>query len=70
MKTITVKELKEILNKYDENLPVAFRMFSEYALLEESELEIKELQPPREDGWVHDKRPDKPYIQYLVFPGN
>jgi len=68
--SMNVSELIELLKTYPRNLPVAYECFSEHKLLEAGEIEIEELCHPREDGWVANKRPDKPTMKYLVLPGN
>jgi len=70
MKAITVSDLIDFLKNQRQDLPVAYRCFSEFVLMEVSEIEISELCHPRADGWVHDNRPDKPTMEYIVFPGN
>lgn len=70
MKPITVRELIRHLQKFDQNLPVAYHLHSEHCLMELGEIQVDELCEPRPDGWVANWRPDKPSIQYLVFPGN
>lgn len=67
---MTVRELIKFLETEDQNLDVVYRLFSEKVLLEETNIVVEELCPPREDGWVQNKRPDKPHKPYLVFPGN
>lgn len=67
---MTVSELIELLRAYPQDLPVAYRLFSEKCLLEAKDIDIEALCEPRADGWVANKRPDKPTIDYLVFPGN
>lgn len=67
---MTVAELIELLKTKPQNLPVAYQIYSEYALLKPDDIEVEELGYSREDGWVHDKRPDRPSQMYLVFPGN
>ena len=67
---MTVKELIEILQTKPQDLQVAYRCYSEWSLLEADEIEIRALCNPRVDGWVHDKRPDKPTQEYLTLPGN
>ena len=67
---MNVGELIKFLKKQSKDLPVAIRMCSEQLLLEASDIRIAELCEPRPDGWVQDKRPDKPSIKYLLFPGN
>ena len=65
-----VKELKEYLETLDPEMPVAYIQYSENMTLSREDLEIKELCEARNDGWVAEKRPDKPALPYLVFPGN
>lgn len=67
---MTVKELIEILNTYDQTLPVVYGIFSEQCLLIAEDLKVKNLCEARPDGWVQDERKDMPTVQYLVFPGN
>lgn len=66
---MTVKELIEFLLQQPQDLLVAYKLHSEQCLLEEIYIEIEELCTPRDDGWIHDMRPDKPTQSYLVFPG-
>lgn len=65
-----VSELISILQRMDQDLPVAYKLFSEKCLLEELDLTVQNLCVARKDGWVHNARPDKETIPYLVFPGN
>lgn len=65
-----VSELIEFLKTQPQHLPVVYECYSEYALLEAKSIEVDELCPSREDGWVASPRPDKPTRQYLVLPGN
>lgn len=67
---MTVAELVLFLQTQPQGLQVAYRRFSEQALLEASDIEIAEKCLPRSDGWVADERPDKPTQRYLLFPGN
>ena len=67
---MTVKELIELLQTKPQDLLVAYDLYSEQVLLEADDIRIKTLCEPRPDGWVHDKRPDKPTREYLIFPGN
>lgn len=67
---MTVKELIKVLKQYEGDMPVCYRCCSEYSLLSPDQLRVVELQEPRRDCWVGEKRPDKPSIPYLVFPGN
>lgn len=65
-----VKELKAYLENLDPEMDIAYTCCSENVILEEKELEIQDLCEARNDGWVANKRPDKPSVPYLVFPGN
>ena len=67
---MTVGELIKALQDYPEDLPVCYSCCSEYVALEASQLDVLEACEQRADGWVHDKRPDKPTRKYLAFPGN
>lgn len=67
---MTVAELITILHSFPQDLPVVYRCCSENCLLEHGDLEVREECEPRDDGWVPNKRPDKPTRTYLVFPGN
>lgn len=67
---MTVSELIEILKSYPKDLEVAYYKYSEQCLLEEKEISIEEFCLPRPDGWIENKRPDKPFKEYLVLPGN
>ena len=67
---MTVAELVDFLQKQQQDLPVAIKMYSEQYLLDAEDITIDELCEPRPDGWIHNKRPDKPAIFYLIFPGN
>ena len=68
---MTVAELIKFLQTQPQDLPVAYRLYSEQKLLETAEIKIDEFCKARpDDYWVENKRPDKPSIKYLVFPGN
>lgn len=67
---MTVGELIELLQKHPKDLPLIYSLYSEFALLEQSEIALIEASEVREDGWVHRARPDKPSKLYLCFPGN
>lgn len=67
---ITVKDLIVRLCKLPQDLPVAYALHSEYCLLELKDIEVSRQCEPRPDGWVQRARPDKPTIEYVVFPGN
>lgn len=66
---ITVSELIAFLQTQPQDLPVAYRLHSEQALLKTEDIDIVALCYPRVDGWVADKRPDKPSQMYLRLPG-
>jgi len=67
---MTVSELIAELQKMPQHLSVCIRACSEQCLLEASDLQVIEACMPRPDGWIQNKRPDKPTQQYLMFPGN
>lgn len=67
---MTVAELIAYLQTQPQDLPVAYRCCSEQVLLEAIDIKIAEECEPRSDGWIQDKRPDKPTRTYLMFPGN
>ena len=70
MRQMTVAELIQILSKFDQNLPVAYEKYSEFALLDERSIRVETLGMPRADGWVHSFWRDTSSQQYLVLPGN
>ena len=68
---MTIKELKELLNNYDENLPVAYQLHSEYYSMEPEDIELAELVDNK--GYL--TRPYRPVEHakkktWLTFPGN
>jgi hypothetical protein len=65
-----VSELIAYLQTQPQDMQVAYDCYSEYCLLEVNGIRILEACPPRPDGWIQIKRPDKPVCTYLVFPGN
>jgi hypothetical protein len=65
-----VKDLIEILKTYDQEMLVAYKLFSEQCLLEKEHLKVESLCEARPDGWIQDARPDIETVDYLVFPGN
>lgn len=67
---LTVSALIEHLKTFDPDLPVAYCLCSEKCIMEADDINVEELCEMRPDGWVANKRPDKPTIKYLVFPGN
>ena len=69
VKPMTVADLVAFLQTQPQDLPVAYRCCSEQVLLEKSDIQVKQACEPRPDGWIQDKRPDKPSRAYLMFPG-
>lgn len=67
---MTVAELIEHLKTVPQDLPVAYRRYSEQCLLDVTDIYVDTLCEARADGWVANARPDKPTIDYLIFPGN
>lgn len=64
---MTVADLIAFLQKYPQDMPVAYEKYSETCLLELDTIRVEELCEARPDGWVQNKRPDIPSIAYLVF---
>lgn len=67
---MTVKELIEFLRKKEQDLLVAYRLYSEQCLMDKEEIEIDKLCAARKDGWIQNKRSDMPTQKYLIFPRN
>lgn len=67
---MTVAEFIAYLQTHPQDLPVAYRCCSEQCLLEAEDIKIADMCQPRPDGWIQDKRPDKPTQTYLLLPGN
>ncbi len=67
---MTVADLIEFLKTQPQDLTVLYRAYSEQQSLEADQIDVVELCEPRVDGWVQNKRPDKPTRKYLLFPGN
>ncbi len=65
-----VSELIDFLKTQPQELTVVYCCYSEQCMLDAESIKIEELGLEREDGWVHNPRPDKPTKKYLVFPGN
>lgn len=70
MNGMLVSDLIALLQTFPQDLPVAYRRYSEQCLLEKSQLCVTEDCSPRPDGWIQHARPDMPKIKYLMFPGN
>ena len=67
---MNVKELIEFLQGQPQDMPVAYRCYSEACLMDLDELFLSECCEARPDGWVQNARPDKEGVTYLIFPGN
>lgn len=67
---MTVAELIEFLKTQPQDLPVAYKCYSERMSLEIKDIHIERCCAPRADGWVPNERPDKDVKEHLVFPGN
>lgn len=67
---MTVSELIDLLKGYPQDMQVAYYKYSEQLLMEPKDIEPIVACPPRPDGWIQRKRPDKPEQTYLMFPGN
>ncbi len=67
---MTVSELIKFLETQQPDMQVAFRIYSEYSLMEAGDISVVEACEPRPDGWIHWLRDDKPSQKYLMFPGN
>ena len=66
---MTVAELIEFLKTQDQELLVVYRIHSEQCLMQVADIGVIEACEPRNDYWVHDKRPDKPFRKYLCVGG-
>jgi hypothetical protein len=67
---VTVRELIAFLQTQPQELPVAYKCYSEQVLLEQEDISVVRLCHPRPDGWIQNQRPDMPTTEYLLFPGN
>ncbi len=67
---LTVRGLVAFLLTQDQDLPVAYSLYSEQTLMKLDDIGVYDLCLPRNDGWVQSARPDMPTRRYLVFPGN
>jgi len=67
---MTIKELREFLLAFPQDIQVAYVCCSEQCLLDTNDIKILDGCEARADGWIQDARPDKPPKQYLLFPGN
>ena len=67
---MTVRELIAYLSTQPQDLQVVYQLYSEQCLLRTSDISVQKFCVARDDGWVHQARPDKPTQEYLVLPGN
>ena len=67
---MTVKDLIKFLQKQPQDIQVAYGLYSEQCLLDVEDIDIENLCPARDDGWIQNKRSDKRTVKYLLFPGN
>ena len=67
---MNVAELIELLQTQPQDLQVAYCIYSEQCLLEAGDISFLKACVARPDGWIQDKRPDKPTQDYLLLPGN
>ena len=67
---MNVAELIKFLQQQPQDALVAYRIYSEQALVTVDRIKTVELCVPREDGWIEYKRPDKAAQTYVLFPGN
>ncbi len=65
---MTVSEFISFLQTQPQHLQVACRTHSEQCLLDVADIIIVALCAPRDDGWIHNRRPDKPTQDYLFLP--
>lgn len=68
MSSITVRDLIQILQTKNPNLPVAVSQWSEYRLLELNDIVVEEHCKPRPDGWIQrGDRDDLLKQEYLII---
>ena len=67
---MTVSELIDFLRTQQQDMLVAIERYSEYCVIEATDIELMDLCKPRPDGWIQSWRPDTETQKYLVFPGN
>lgn len=64
---MNVADLIKILKTYPQDMVVVVPEYSERCILERSDIHLDEACPPRDDGWVQNKRPDVESVVYLVI---
>lgn len=67
---MTVGELIKYLETFDPALPCCFQQHSDWTELETFHITVEDLQSHRGDGYVGSRRPDRPSVKWLTFPGN
>ena len=67
---VKVSELISFLQTQPQDIEVAYDLYSEHCILEQTDIRIMTACAARPDGWVQDKRSDKPSQTYLMLPGN
>lgn len=67
---MNVAELIAYLQTQPQYLTVVYSLYSERCMLTTKDIMIIEACEVRPDGWVANKRPDKPVQTYLALPGN
>jgi hypothetical protein len=70
LKPVTVADLIAFLQAQPQHMRVAYRLWSEAVLLEKGDIKLVDACPPRADGWIHTRRPDKPTETFLMLPGS
>lgn len=64
---MTVAELIELLKKHPQDLQVIIPCCSEYVIFGEKSPQVVDKCIARPDGWVEEKRSDKPTQKYLLI---
>lgn len=64
---LKVRDVIEMLKSYDQDMPVALSLYSEYVLFSPRNVSIVRACEPRSDGWVQRRRPDLLETTYLVL---
>lgn len=65
-----IKDLILFLQAQPEDTEIAYQKYSEQCAMKLNDIQVTELCLARPDGWIQNKRPDKPTQMYLLFPGN
>lgn len=67
---MTVAKLIELLKEKPQDAIIGYQCYSENIIMTANQIKLVEACAPRDDGWIHDARPDKPTVTYVMFPGN